>query len=85
MLYPTNAFNCTVFINDYMYVSIYTVDIHGSDISNHYSVDKEILENNITNSVLWPISEKVSKDLFTSPLPSHLMCEICLDILSDPV
>lgn len=48
-------------------------------------IDKETLKTDITNSALWPISEKVSKDLFVSPLPSHLKCEICLDILSNPV
>ena len=48
-------------------------------------LDKEILENDITNSSLWPVSEKVTKNLFTSPLPNHLNCDICLDVLNDPV
>ena len=32
-----------------------------------------------------PISEQLSKGLLLAPLPGHLECEICLDILSDPV
>ena len=41
--------------------------------------------NDITTSKNWPVSEKVSKALLISPLPSHLECEICLEILEDPV
>ena len=41
--------------------------------------------NDITNSAHWPVSEKLSKLIVTSLLPSHLECEICLDILNDPV
>lgn len=31
-----------------------------------------------------PATEKVTKELFTEPLPSHLECEICLDVLRNP-
>lgn len=41
------------------------------------------------NSIIYltkePISEKLSKVLLLSSLPSHLECEICLDVLNDPV
>ena len=43
------------------------------------------IHGDITDSTKWPLSEKLSKALFTSPLPSHLECEICLDVLTDPV
>lgn len=33
----------------------------------------------------WPVSEKLCKVLFVSPLPSYLECEICLDVLSEPL
>ena len=46
---------------------------------------QEIILKDITNSTKWPVSEKLSKALFTSLLPSHLECEICLDVLSNPV
>jgi len=39
----------------------------------------------VTGSSKWPVDEKISKALFTSPLPGHLECEICLDVLDDPV
>ena len=32
-----------------------------------------------------PDTEKVTRELFTAPLPSHLECEICLDVLRNPV
>jgi len=48
-------------------------------------IDTEILKNDITNSPSWPIFEKVTKNLFTSPLPSHLKCAICLDVLNEPL
>ena len=52
-------------------------------------VDKLLLrgtiQKDISNSTKWPVYETLSKGLFTSPLPSHLECEICLDVLSDPV
>ena len=43
------------------------------------------LLNDITDSSKWPVSEKLSKNLLVSPLPGHLECEICLEILNDPV
>ena len=43
------------------------------------------LSNDITDSTKWPVSEKLSKSLLVSPLPDHLECEICLEILNDPV
>ena len=46
---------------------------------------KAFLKKDITKLKKWPISEELSKTLFTSPLPSHLECEICLDVLNDPV
>ena len=46
---------------------------------------KDFLKRDITKLKKWPISEKLSKTLFTSPLPTHLKCEICLDVLNDPV
>ena len=46
---------------------------------------KKTIQKDITNSTKWPVSEKLLKALFTSPLPSHLECEICLDVLTDPV
>lgn len=39
----------------------------------------------ITNFTKWPIHEKLSRILFTPPLPSHLECKICLDVLNNPV
>jgi len=39
----------------------------------------------VTNSSKWPVDEKLSKALFTSPLPTHLECEICLEVVDDPV
>ena len=41
-------------------------------------------KNDIKNSAYWPISEKRSKVIVTSPLPNHLECEICLEVLNDP-
>ena len=46
---------------------------------------KGFLKKDITKLKKWPISEELSKILFISPLPSHLECEICLDVLNDPV
>ena len=46
---------------------------------------KGFLKKDITKLKKWPISEELSKTLFISPLPSHLECEICLDVLNDPV
>ena len=43
------------------------------------------VDRDVTNSSKWPVDEKLSKALFTSPLPDHLECEICLDVLNDPV
>ncbi|XP_065893870.1 TNF receptor-associated factor 5-like [Dysidea avara] len=43
------------------------------------------VDRDVTNSSKWPVAEKVAKASFTSPLPSHLECEICLDVLDDPV
>ena len=43
------------------------------------------MDRDVTKSSKWPVVEKVAKALFTSPLPSHLECEICLDVLDDPV
>ena len=42
-------------------------------------------QSDITNSKYWPISEKLSKVITVLPVPSHLECEIYLDILSNPV
>ena len=42
-------------------------------------------KKDVTNSAYWPISENLSKAILTSPLPNHLECEICLDVLNDPV
>ena len=52
-------------------------------IGEVFSKDTDLKD--ITSSTKWPISEKLSKGLFITPLPSHLECEICLDVLSDPV
>ena len=46
---------------------------------------EDMIQNDITNSTKWPIPEKLSKVLFTSSLPAHLECEICLDVLCNPV
>ena len=46
---------------------------------------KSFLKKDITKQKIWPVSEELSKTLFTSPLPSHLECEICLDVLRNPV
>jgi len=43
------------------------------------------VDRDVTNSSKWPADENLSKAFFTSPLPSHLECEICLDVLDDPV
>ena len=59
------------------YVCLYMYMCHSYCITEY--------DNDITNSVYWPISEKLSKVIVTSPLPSHLECEICLDVLNDPV
>lgn len=49
---------------------------------------KEILKKDITKLKKWragSISEELSKTLFKLPLPDHLKCEICLDVLCNPV
>ena len=46
---------------------------------------KAFLKTDITKLKKWPISEDLSKSLFKSPLPSYFECEICLDVLSNPV
>lgn len=46
---------------------------------------KGFLKKDITKLKNWPIFEELSKTLFISPLPSHLECEICLDVLNNPV
>ena len=57
-------------------------------IKFHITVEqqlKEFLKKDVTKLKKWPIPEDLTKTLFTSPLPSILQCEICLDVLYNPV
>ena len=46
---------------------------------------REFLKKDITKLKKWPIPEELSKSLCISSLPSQLECEICIDVLNDPV